>query len=405
MSIFIFLVVLCVLILVHEWGHFIAAKKLGMRVDEFAIGFPPRLFAKRIGETLYSVNLFLIGGYVKILGEDGANAPASPVMSKANDGRSEAAEAGRGGEDGANAPASPVMSASRESLGGQKEGTRSFAAKPKWAQAVVLLAGVVMNIVLAWVLIFVVHMVGTQSVVPENERTTDTPLLVTEVLPASPADLAGVAPGSRIVAIESDGEELTDITPTAFQAFVSAHEDDAITVTYERKGELQTASITPQAGVLENEPERRAVGMALAFVDTTSLGPIDAFGQATYITIDTLQKITVGIAGLLWDAVQFNANLEDVAGPIGIVGLVGEASAFGITTLLMFTAFISLNLAVINLLPFPALDGGRLLFVAIESIKGSPIKPSWAGTLNTIGFILLIMLMLAVTYNDITRLI
>jgi regulator of sigma E protease len=105
----------------------------------------------------------------------------------------------------------------------------------------------------------------------------------------------------------------------------------------------------------------------------------------------------------VWGAVQFKADLSQVAGPVGIVGLVGEASSFGITALLLFTAFISLNLAIINLLPFPALDGGRLLFVIIEAVKGSPINPRYVQTLNTVGFALLILLMVAVTYNDIAR--
>jgi len=116
-----------------------------------------------------------------------------------------------------------------------------------------------------------------------------------------------------------------------------------------------------------------------------------------------LKDITIGISQLLWDVVHFNADFSQIAGPVGIVGLVGEASAYGMTTLLMFTAFISLNLAVINILPFPALDGGRLLIVGIEGVRRKPINPKVVGALNAVGFILLILLMVAVTWNDIAR--
>jgi regulator of sigma E protease len=116
-----------------------------------------------------------------------------------------------------------------------------------------------------------------------------------------------------------------------------------------------------------------------------------------------LRDISVAISKLAWNALQFKANLSQVAGPVGIVSLVGEASSFGLTALLMFTALISLNLAIINVLPFPALDGGRLLFVIIEGIKGSPINSSYVHVLNTIGFSLLILLLAAVTWHDIAR--
>lgn len=126
--------------------------------------------------------------------------------------------------------------------------------------------------------------------------------------------------------------------------------------------------------------------------------------RATETTASALVAITVGITNLIMDAVTFTADFSGVAGPVGIVGMVGDAADYGITSLLMFTAIISLNLAVINLLPFPALDGGRLLFVAIEAVIRRPINPVWAARANMIGFGLLMLLMVAVTYNDILRL-
>jgi regulator of sigma E protease len=135
------------------------------------------------------------------------------------------------------------------------------------------------------------------------------------------------------------------------------------------------------------------------------LPPHEALWRGTVMTGELLTAVAVGLGGFLADAFTMRADFTQVAGPVGIVGMVGEASSLGIAYLLTFTAFISLNLAVINMLPFPALDGGRLVFVAIEKLTGRMIKPVIANTLNFVGFALLIVLMIAVTYNDILRLI
>jgi len=155
--------------------------------------------------------------------------------------------------------------------------------------------------------------------------------------------------------------------------------------------------------VLEEAVDRHALGVALAMVEVVSKPIHVAFVDSAVQTVVALKDITIGISALLWDAVRLEADLSTVAGPVGIVGLVDDASALGFTTLLMFTAFISLNLAVINILPFPALDGGRLLFVAIEALKGSPINPRYVYALNLAGFVLLLLLMAVVTWNDIAR--
>lgn len=168
-------------------------------------------------------------------------------------------------------------------------------------------------------------------------------------------------------------------------------------------GELRVVQVRPEVGVIDGS-DRVAIGVALTQVDVISESFIDACISSTRYVLNGLRDITFGIAKLIADAVTLRADFSQVAGPVGIVGLVGEASAFGISSLLMFTAFISLNLAVINILPFPALDGGRLLFVAFESVRNKPINPHVAGALNTVGFFLLILLMVAVTWNDIARL-
>ena len=363
MSILIFLGVLFVLVLVHELGHFAVAKWTGMRVDEFGIGFPPKLFGIKKGETLYSINAFPVGGFVKIHGEDSV-------------------------------------------LTGEKaDSGRAFTAKSKWAQGAVLIAGITMNILFAWMLMVVVFTTGVETSVTESEASENAKLIITNVLPESPADKVQITSGSVIKSVQAGNETLATLTPSAFSGFVESHAGTPLTIVYTYQGEPRVVKLESETDIIADKPAQHAVGVALTQVDTVKRSFIESTSEALVFTITGLRDITVGLASLFYDAIQLKADFSQVAGPIGIVGLVGEASAFGITALLMFTAFISLNLAVINILPFPALDGGRLLFVIIEAVKGSPITPKYVATMNTVGFVLLIVLMVAVTWNDVERLI
>lgn len=363
MSILIFLGVLFVLVFVHELGHFMVAKWTGMRVDEFGIGFPPKLFGIQRGETLYSINALPIGGFVKIYGEDSIGV--------------EAGEAGN----------------------------RSFTSKSKWAQGAVLLAGITMNILFAWIFVAIAFSIGVQTSVSEEAASAEAELAITNVLPGGPAAAASLSPGMVIKSVASGNDTLDVLAPSTFSAFVESHATTPITLTYSYQGEIRLVQILPQTGILSEHMEQPAIGVALAQIDTVKRSAGEAVVDSFVYVVHGIKEITVGIARLIYDAVRLEADFSQVAGPVGIVGLVGEASAFGISSLLIFTAFISLNLAVINVLPFPALDGGRLLFVIIEAFKGSPISPRYVGVLNTIGFILLMLLMITVTWNDIGRLI
>ncbi len=361
MTILLFLVVLFVLVLVHEWGHFITAKKTGMRVDEFGIGFPPKLFGVKKGETEYSFNLLPIGGFVRILGEDAEGA--------------------------------------RESA----DYERSFVARPKWAQATVLIAGVVMNIVFAWFLFALVLMIGIPTAVNEDVATSSARLVVADVLVGSPAAQAGIPSGSTILQVEDEEGAHASLKPSEFRSFTAARADETLTLTYEADGEVHTTEITPVSGLSEDSPEQVLVGVSLALVENIREPVHIAISRAVTMTYESLIAITMAIFSLLSQAFTLSADVSQLAGPVGIVGMVGDAAAVGVSSLLLFTAVISLNLAVINLLPFPALDGGRLLFVAIEAVTRRQINPIWVMRLNTIGFILLILLMVAVTYNDIIK--
>lgn len=362
MSVLIFLFVLFVLILVHEWGHFITAKKTGMRVDEFAIGFPPKLFGIKKGETEYTFNLLPIGGFVRIFGEN----PDAVV-------------------------------------GDEPDKERAFGARPKWAQAVVLVAGVTMNIIFAWFLFLSTYLLGVPTAVEEAGASPEAVLYVSDIMPNGPL-YEKLAAGSEIEKLVSGTDELLDPTPSTFSAFIQAHASGPVTLYY-RFGETQSSvEVTPELGLIPSDENKAAVGVSLALVETAQMSFFEAIEAATSATFNGLINITVGLTTLLAQSVQGTADFTQVAGPIGIVGMVGDAATFGIVALLTFTAMISLNLAVINMLPIPALDGGRLLFVAIEAITRKPINPIWMGRVNLIGFVLLMALMLIVTWNDIAKL-
>jgi regulator of sigma E protease len=362
MSILIFLAVLFVLVLVHEWGHYITAKLTGMRVDEFGIGFPPKLFGIKKGETEYTFNALPIGGFVKIYGED--------------------AEATKDGGDYA----------------------RSFTGKSRWAQALVLVAGVTMNILFAWFLFSSAFMWGIEKGVDEATASESARLVVSDVLVDGPAADAKLPRGASITAVTRGTESLSNIIPSQFSEFVSKEAGVPVQIAYTLGSELFLTTIVPEVGLIESEPNRPAIGIALSMVDRVEYSLVEAVTEGFTHTVKSTVAITVGIFDLLRDAVMGEADFTQVAGPIGIVGLVGEASAFGFSALLMFTAFISLNLAVINLLPFPALDGGRLLFVFIEAVTQRQLPARATQVMNTVGFFLLIGLMVVVTWNDIARL-
>lgn len=361
MSIILFFLVLFVLILVHEWGHYIVAKKTGMRVDEFAIGFPPRLFVIKKGETEYTFNLLPIGGFVRIYGEN------------------------------------PLTS------GETLDEPRSFAAKSKSAQALVLLAGVTMNVIFAWLLFASTFMIGVPTAVDESEASANASLYISDVLPES--TLSGIVPaGARIITLKTEEETLYKLTPSEFSQFVQDNGGNELSLTYKYSGEEKTIKVTPSAGVLSSDKNKVAIGVSLALVDNVKESPVGAIKSASLATMNGLTDISVGLFTLLKKAVQGTADFSQVAGPVGIVGLVGDAASYGVTALLTFTAMISLNLAVINLLPIPALDGGRLLFVFIEAVIRRPIAPVWTTRLNLLGFLLLMTLMVVVTWHDVARL-
>ncbi len=364
MSVILFLLVLFVLVLVHEWGHFIVAKKTGMRVDEFGIGFPPKAYGVKKGETEYTFNWLPIGGFVRIFGEN-------------------MEEAEKIGENA-------------------KDASRAFSARPKWAQALVLIAGVTMNVIFAWFLLVVTLMIGVPTAVEESTASPEAQLYVAGTLQESPAEL--IPEGAEILSVASGDKELKVLKPTEFSNFIAEVSPQTVDVLYVFGDEETSLTVTPEKGLSEENPEKYVIGVALTMVELEKASFLDAVVDGSKMTVDVLSSIVIGVGTLFIQSVSGTADYSQVAGPVGIVNMVGDAASFGLTALLTFTAIISLNLAVINMLPIPALDGGRLVFVAIEAVTGKHIPAAWAARVNMIGFVLLMLLMVAVTYNDIIRL-
>ncbi len=368
MTIVLFLVVLAVLIFVHELGHFLVAKRSGIRVDEFAIGFPPKIFSWVRGETKYVLNLIPFGGYVKIFGEN----------------------------------------PDEESLTGV-DSARSFVRATKWKQVGVLLAGILFNILFAWILISVSFMFG--SLVPVGEGAPayakyikDKNVAITSVLPNSPAAKAGLVAGDKILIVylasSTDPKGVIGTTVNFVRQTIEASAGKPIAIYYERQGEKKEKIVTPVKGVTE---DKYVVGIYMENVGVVKLNLGLALWEGGKLTAVTIKQVAVGLGTFIWQAVRGHGDFTQVSGPVGIVNLVGEAAHFGLAYFLGFVAFISLNLAVINLIPFPALDGGRVLFVLIEAVSRRPIKPKIANAANAIGFFILIALMLVITYRDIMK--
>lgn len=350
----------------HEFGHFIVAKKSGIRVDEFSFGFPPRLFGKKIGETTYNFNALPLGGYVKIFGEN----------------------------------------PNEESINGP-DSKRSFVNKPKIIQASVLLAGITMNLLVAWILLSVGFMSGLPTsvgIAPKGSTIDNQALTITSVVNDSPAEKGGIKTGDKIIALETKNDTtmlLSSILgPENVQAFVKKHNGEEIKVSLIRGKESMEKTVVPE----ENKEGTAMIGISMDMIGMLKLPIHKAVWEGFKLTWNLTKGTAVGFYNLIHDAVLGKADISTLTGPVGIVGVVGDAAKFGFIYLLSFTALISINLAVINLVPFPALDGGRLLFLLIEKIKGSQIKPQVANITNMIGFGLLMLLMVIITYHDVVKL-
>ena len=361
MTIVLVIVILVFLIVVHELGHFIAAKIFGVRVEEFGVGYPPRaLMFGKIGETEYTLNWLPFGGFVRLFGE-----------------QEDTDEHGRG----------------------------SFMDSPRWKQAVILVAGVAMNAIAAWGLFAWALTEGVPRVVDQLQPNESAQLVVSDVVAGSPAEAAGVMAGDQVISLsDPSGTEPAAMTPDAFVAFVSDEGGRPITLTFLHEGVTTTASMIPAHAVVAQNAGRPAIGVGLVLVATQAIPFDQALKESVTTTEDSFVIVGQGLWEILKTALHGSPDLTNVVGPVGLVAVVGEAARSGLGQVLELAAFISVNLTIVNLIPIPALDGGRLLVLIVEAIMRKSAPKLAIQVLNTVGVALIILLMITVTYHDVARL-
>lgn len=359
LTIVVFILVISLLIFVHEFGHFITAKKAGLKVEEFGFGFPPRIFGLKKGETVYSLNLLPIGGFVKIYGEEG-----------------------------------------RSDKEPEEESQRAFYNKPVRTRALILAAGVTMNLILAAFLFSLGYWLGLPSAIDDQVVNPEAKVQIVQVAPNSPADQAEIRAGDIVKQLAIDSEQLTINQVGQVQEFVSAHSGEEITMVIQRGEEILEKSLVPRV----NPPAKEGpLGVALVRTAIVSYPWYRAIYEGLVGTGYLIWAVVAALGNLFWGLLTTGQLTEEVAGPVGIFVLTGQVVEYGFIYVLQFVITLSVVLAVINILPFPALDGGRLLFLAVEKIKGSPVNQKIERITHLVGLAVLILLMVVVTWRDIGR--
>ena len=362
------LLALFIAIFLHELGHFLTARKFGVRVEEFGFGLPPRIGGlvkekgkwKIVGrayksdlETVYSLNWIPFGGFVKLFGEEGEHV--------------------------------------------QESG--SFAGKPAGKRAIILTAGVAMNAVLTVLLLSIGFMTGTPAVIEDDltPRATvkEARIQVVNVVAKSPAEDKGLKVGDTIISV--NGETVTSVR--AFQERTRSGEE--LRLIYERDNHIREVTIIPS--ILPEEPTRPIIGVGLIRTGIVSYPWYLAIPEGVRATGELAVSLLQGFGKIISDLITERKTDVGLAGPVGIAVLTGQVVSLGFLYILQFAATLSLNLAILNYLPFPALDGGRVLFILLEKLRGRAVDRKLESLIHTIGFALLLALIAFVTYKDIVR--
>jgi len=349
-SILVFLLVLSILVIAHEFGHFIMAKRAGVWVEEFGFGLPPRIWGKQVGETLFSINALPFGGFVKLHGEQEEEGITDPK--------------------------------------------RAFLNKNKRTRISIIVAGVVMNFLLAIVAFAIVY---SFSGIPRDTHQ----LKIVDVTAGSPAQVAGVIVGDIVVKVNKDSVNSTD----SFINEVNTLKGKNVNFEIVRNNKTLEVQMTPRVNPPAGEG---ALGVTIT---TTEIyfapvwqrpfyGIYYGFKEAVFWG----QTIAVGLWSLVVSLFKGKVP-QGVSGPVGIFAVTTEAARNGILTLINFVGILSVNLAILNILPFPALDGGRLFFIGIETVIGRKVVPRVEALTHTIGMVILLLLLAAITFHDIAGLI
>ena len=366
------------LVLVHELGHFMVAKLTGMRVDEFAIGFGPKLWSRKYGETLYAIRAVPLGGFNRIAGMD-----YEIIERMGNEAEEKADDGGR--ESGWRRY---IPSVNRENVvmvpDDEGAGERAYFRRPIWARMLMVLAGSFMNFILTLFIFFgIFYFSGVATPSPEP--------VIGAVMAEKPAAMAGLRQGDRILTI--DGSEVTkweDISRS-----IQGAEGKPFKLTYQRDGEVRSTTLIP-----EEEPDSKRVIIGItSSADIHQPGILEAAGLAAQKVFFVLMAMVGALIQLMLGSV----GAEALSGPVGIVQMTGEVANQGILPLLNFTAFLSLNLGLINLLPVPALDGGHFVMLVLEGLRGKPLGPKAMYYIQAAGVTLLVSLMIFTTFNDLMK--
>lgn len=393
----IFVLVLGLLIFVHELGHFMTARKLGIGVEEFGFGYPPRIFGilvnkkrkkslasdQSTGESdlaqpskvktwkffwgnkiksedldrvkndpvIYSLNLLPLGGFVKILGENGQ----------------------------------------------QSANPENFANQAAWKRSLVLSAGVIMNFIFAFVLLSIGFFLGLPQTIDQNtpkDKVSNQNVVIVEILPGSPAAEQGLKVNDTVLAIDGETVKNTD------EVFSKIKVNQTLTLTIEREKAKQDIKIEPK---VMPDQEKPVIGVAMVDTGVVKYGFFGSIWQGLRATVVFSGRVLEAFYALIANLLTKGQVSADLSGPIGVAVITGQVAEMGFIYLLQFAAILSINLGIINIIPFPALDGGRLLFVAIEKIRRKKVDEKIEGIAHNVGFILLMLLVAVITYRDISN--
>lgn len=353
-TILVFLGILLLLVLAHEAGHFWAARSVGIKVEEFAFGFPPKMFSVVKKGTTFSFNWLPLGGFVRLKGE----------------------------------------------MDGDRQDPESFISKKFWQKSLVVVAGVAMNVVVAFVLLTAGLMIGFPTALDEADigQATQVKVQIIQVLPDSPADQAGLKAGDVVLEINNASYlKLSEV-----QSAIAASANNQLNIKIQRGSEVIDLQATPK--VLNESSGRYAIGVGLAQTGVVKYPWYEAIYRGFIGTGRLIVEIFKGFGSLFSNLIIHQKVPQDVSGPVGIAVLTGQVVDMGWIYLLQFAALLSLNLAIINILPFPALDGGRWLFIIIEKLRGKPNDEKIEAYIHNTGFAILMVLVVVLTYRDLARL-
>lgn len=357
-----FIIILSGLVLVHELGHFVAARCFGVDVEEFGLGYPPRAYGVKHGDTTYSLNWIPVGGFVKIKG---------------------------------------VLGGDQHDMTADVPSERSFMSKPRWQRLIILSGGILMNCFLSVLLFTTSYVLGARVALdglPTDARVSDRAITVIDVPETAPAYQAGLRLNDDIIAI--DQQPITTITQ--LRQVVSHHRlGDRVALTVLRGHDTMTIS----TALVSLTPTPLTLGIGAYFAETgiVRLPVWSALKLGTWQMVQMFVGIFATIVQALTSVFTRQSLAGQIAGPLGIASLTYQATQLGWSYVIQFAAMLSVNLAVFNLLPIPALDGGRLMFLLVEWVRRRPVNQLVETIIHNVGFVLLLALITLVTIKDVIR--